>query len=104
MIKIICVGKIKEEYLRNAIKEYEKRLSKYTKLEIIECSDYGNLDISSILEKEKEEISRYIQDKDYLVTLEIEGKELDSVSFSEKIEQIFLTHSNITFVIMNVRR
>ncbi len=99
MIKIICVGKIKEEYLRNAIKEYEKRLSKYTKLEIIECSDYGNLDISSILEKEKEEISRYIQDKDYLVTLEIEGKELDSVSFSEKIEQIFLTHSNITFVI-----
>lgn len=99
MIKIICVGKIKEEYLRSAIKEYEKRLSKYTKLEIIECSDYGNLDISSILEREKEEIIKYIQDKDYLITLEIEGKELDSVSFSEKIEQIFLTHSNITFII-----
>lgn len=99
MIKIICVGKIKEEYLKNAIKEYEKRLTKYTKLEIIECPDYGTLDISSILEKEKEEITKYIQEKDYLITLEIEGKEIDSVTFSKKIEEIFLTHSNITFII-----
>ena len=79
MIKIICVGKIKEEYFRNAIKEYEKRLSKYTKLEIIECSDYGTLDVSTILEKEKDEILKYISDRDYLITLEIEGKEMDSV-------------------------
>lgn len=99
MIKIICVGKIKEEYLRNAIKEYEKRLSKYTKLEIIECNDYGTLDVSTILEKEKDEILKYIGDKDYLVTLEIEGKEMDSVSFSKKLEQTFLTNSTITFVI-----
>lgn len=99
MIKIICVGKIKEEYWKNAIKEYEKRLSKYTKLEIIECSDYGNLDIVNILEKEKEEILKYIQEKDYLITLEIQGKEIDSVTFSEKIDEIFLTSSNITFVI-----
>lgn len=99
MIKIICVGKIKEEYLRSAIKEYEKRLSKYTKIEIIECTDYGTLDIPTILEKEKEEIEKHIQDRDYLVTLEIEGKEIDSISFSEKLEQIFMTNSTITFVI-----
>ena len=99
MIKIICVGKIKEEYLRNAIKEYEKRLSKYTKLEIIECSDYGTLDVSTILEKEKDEILKYISDRDYLITLEIEGKEMDSVSFSKKLEQTFLTNSTITFII-----
>ncbi len=99
MIKIICVGKIKEEYFRNAIKEYEKRLSKYTKLEIIECSDYGTLDVSTILEKEKDEILKYISDRDYLITLEIEGKEMDSVSFSKKLEQTFLTNSTITFII-----
>ena len=99
MIKIICVGKIKEEYFRNAIKEYEKRLSKYTKLEIIECSDYGTLDVSTILEKEKDEILKYISDRDYLITLEIEGKEMDSVSFSKKLEQTFLTNYTITFII-----
>lgn len=99
MIKIICVGKIKEEYFRNAVKEYEKRLSKYTKLEIIECPDYGNLEITTILEKEKEEILKHIQEKDYLITLEIEGKELDSVSFAEKIEKTLVTNSNITFII-----
>lgn len=99
MIKIICVGKIKEEYLKDAIKEYEKRLSKYTKLEIIECPDYSTSDISTILLKEKEEILKHVQEKDYLVTLEIEGKELDSVSFSEKLDQIFLNSSNITFII-----
>ena len=99
MIKIICVGKIKEEYFRNPIKEYEKRLSKYTKLEIIECSDYGTLDVSTILEKEKDEILKYISDRDYLITLEIEGKEMDSVSFSKKLEQTFLTNSTITFII-----
>lgn len=99
MIKVICIGKIKEDYLKNAIKEYEKRISKYTKLEIIECPDYGNLDIATILEKEKEEILKHIQDRDYLITLEIEGKEIDSVSFSEKIEQSFITHPNILFII-----
>ena len=99
MIKIICVGKIKEEYFRNAIKEYEKRLSKYTKLEIIECSDYGTLDVSKNKKKEKDEILKYISDRDYLITLEIEGKEMDSVSFSKKLEQTFLTNSTITFII-----
>lgn len=99
MIKIICVGKIKENYLKEAIKEYEKRLSKYTKLEIIECPDYSNLDISVILEKEKEEILKYIQERDYVITLEIEGKEIASVELSNKIEETFLTHSTIVFVI-----
>ncbi len=99
MIKIICVGKLKEEYLKAAIKEYMKRLSKYTKIELIECNDYSNLDVNTILNKEKEEILKHIQAKDYVITLEIEGEELDSVSFSNKLENIFLTNSNITFVI-----
>ena len=99
MIKIICVGKIKENYLKEAIKEYEERLSKYTKLQIIECPDYSNLEISVILEREKEEILKYVQERDYVITLDIEGCELDSLSLAKKIEQSFLNSSTITFII-----
>ncbi|MBE6159513.1 MAG: 23S rRNA (pseudouridine(1915)-N(3))-methyltransferase RlmH [Lactobacillales bacterium] len=99
MIKIICVGKIKEKYLKDAIEEYQKRLSKYTKLEIIELQDINNDNINIILEKEKELILNKINEKDYVITLEIEGKELSSVELSNKIDNIFITNSNITFII-----
>lgn len=96
MIKIICVGKIKEQYLRSAISEYEKRLKKFTKLEIIEVNDESN---GNILEKEKNHIIRYINDHDYVVTLEIDGNMIDSVELSKKIDQTLINFSNITFVI-----
>lgn len=96
MIKLICIGKIKEDYLKDAIKEYEKRISKYSKLEIIELEDESRGDI---LSKEKDKISRYIQDKDFVITLEINGKEIDSLEFAQKIDNIFITNSNITFII-----
>ena len=96
MIKIICVGKIKEQYLRSAISEYEKRLKKFTKLEIIEVNDESN---GNILEKEKNHIIRYINDPDYVVTLEIDGNMIDSVELSKKIDQTLINFSNITFVI-----
>ena len=99
MIKIICVGKIKEKYLIDAIKEYEKRLSKYTKLNIIEVSDIDNPNIDIILTKEKELIQKYIDDKDYVITLEIEGKEYSSPEFAEKIRNTLIENSNITFII-----
>ena len=59
MIKIICVGKIKEKYLIDAIDEYTKRISKYTKLQIIEVND-ENFDINKTLIKEKESIMKKI--------------------------------------------
>ena len=96
MIKIICVGKIKEQYLKSAISEYEKRLKKFTKLEIIEVNDESN---GNILEKEKNHIIRYINDHDYVVTLEIDGNMIDSVELSKKIDQMLINFSNITFVI-----
>lgn len=99
MIKIICVGKIKEDYLKEAIEEYKKRLSKYTKLEIIELQDINNNNINIILEKEKELILNKISEKDYVITLEIEGKELSSIELSNKIDNILITNSNITFII-----
>ena len=99
MIKVICVGKIKEKYLIEAIKEYEKRLSKYTKLKIIEVSDVDNPSIDIVLNKEKELIKKYIEDKDYVITLEIEGNMLSSIELANKIDNIFNTNSTITFII-----
>lgn len=93
MIKILCIGKIKEKFFRDAIDEYTKRLSKYTKLEIIEVADNESID------KEKELLLKHINEKDYIITLEIEGKELTSPELSKKIEDIFMINSNITFII-----
>lgn len=99
MIKIICVGKIKEKFFKEAIEEYKKRLSKYTKLKIIEVEDYNTNNEEIIKQKEKQEILKYIEQKDYIITLEIEGNELTSIELSKKIEQLNITNPNITFII-----
>ena len=105
-ITIVTVGKIKEKYLRDAISEYTKRLSKYCKLEIVEVVDEKTPDnASSIVEnqirdKEAERIQKYLKDDAYVITLEIGGKMLDSVEFSKKIEQLGIQgKSHIIFVI-----
>ena len=99
MIKIICVGKIKEKYLKAAIEEYSKRLSKYTKLEIIELSDITNLNTNDILKKEGNNILSYIKEKDYVIALDIDGIKMDSVIFATKLSNTFITNSNIIFLI-----
>lgn len=99
MIKIICVGKIKEKYLRDAIDEYTKRISKYTKLNLIEVKDYDYDDINKVLISEKEQIEKYIDSKDYLITLEIEGKQISSEQLARKLDETLTVNSNITFVI-----
>lgn len=98
MIKIISVGKIKEKYLVDAIKEYTKRISKYTKIDLIEVPDV-DYDINKTLETEKNSILKYIDNKDYIITLDIEGNEISSVEFASKINDIFNHNSNITFII-----
>ena len=90
MIRIICVGKIKEKYLRDAILEYSKRLSKYTKLEIIEVKDESIGTDKDILKKEAIKID---------IVLAIEGEELSSKTFAEKLDNIFNYSSNINFII-----
>lgn len=95
MIKIICIGKIKEKYLKDAILEYQKRIQKYMKIEIIELSD----ETHNILEKECKSIFKYIKEKDYIITLEINGIEISSEEFAQKIDQIFIKNPNITFII-----
>ena len=99
MIKIICVGRVKEKFYREAIDEYTKRLTKYTKLEIIEVSDVDFHNKDMVLDREKENILKVLNDKDYIITLEIEGKQISSIEFSKKIDNIFLNNSNITFII-----
>ncbi len=98
MIKIICVGKIKEQYLKDAIDEYMKRLSKYTKIEIIELPDM-NYDIKKTLETEKNNILNHVKNTDYNILLDINGKELTSVDFSNTIDKIRNNYSNINFII-----
>ncbi len=91
MIRIICVGKLKEKYLVDACQEYIKRIGKYTKIEVIELKD-------SNIEEEKDNILKHIN-KDYIVTLDVEGNMLDSPTLANKIDNIYLTNSNITFII-----
>lgn len=99
MIKVICVGKIKEKYLRDAVSEYQKRISKYKKLEIIELNDFSDKNTQIVLNKEKQEIERYINKNDYIISLDIKGNMLSSEALSTKIDKIFITNSNITFII-----
>lgn len=96
MIKIICVGKIKEKFYKEAIEEYKKRLSKYTRLEIIEVPDEST---GNILEKEEINILKNIKDKDYVITMEIEGNYLSSIELANKIDNTLIDNSNITFII-----
>ena len=99
MIKIICVGKIKEKYLKDAIDEYTKRISKYTSLEIVEIQDEGLVEEKVAMKKEGEEILKRINRKDYIICLDIDGEAIDSINFSKKIDNIYLNYSNITFII-----
>lgn len=92
MIKLICAGKIKEKYLKDGIEDYLKRINKYHKMEIIEIED-------ATPEIEEVKILKYIDNKDYVITLEIEGNMLNSVQLADKIDKTFITNSNITFVI-----
>ena len=98
MFKIICVGKIKEKYLEEAIKEYQKRISKYTKIEIIELPDY-NYDDKKTLKEESSNILKAMNKSDYNILLDINGSEIDSISFANKIDNTLLINSDITFII-----
>ncbi len=99
MIKLIVVGKIKEKYFTDAIKEYEKRISKYTKLNIIEVADCGIEEIDKSLKIEKDAIMRHLSLKDYIILLDVKGKEMTSLELAKLMEIREMNSSNITFII-----
>lgn len=105
-ITVICVGKIKEKYLRDAIAEYQKRLSRYCKLEILEVADEkipdgaGEALEEQIREKEAERILRAVRTEDYVITLEINGNQRDSVAFARQLDTLMVGgKSHIQFII-----
>lgn len=105
-ITILCVGKIKEKYFSQAIEEYAKRLSRYCKLEIIEVADEKTDENASEIEecmikaKEGERLQKNLKQNSYLIALAIDGKQLDSIELSNKIEKLGVDGvSHITFVI-----
>ena len=105
-ITLLTVGKIKEKYLRDGIAEYTMRLSRYCKLEIIEVTDEKTPDRASaaeelqIKELEGARLMKNIKDSDYVIALAIDGKMLDSVELSKKMESLGVQgESSIVFVI-----
>lgn len=105
-ITILCVGKVKEKFYRDAIGEYQKRLSRYCKLEIVEVTDEKTPDGASetvenqIKEKEGNRILSKIREEDYVIALVIDGKMQDSVELSKNIQQLGVRgKSSIVFVI-----
>lgn len=99
MIKLICIGKIKEKYLQEAINDYKLRLGRYVNLKIIELDNINNKNIDLIKEQEGINILKYIKEKDFVVTLQIDGQFLSSEQLADKINNIFNSYANITFVI-----
>ncbi len=98
MITIITVGKIKEKYIKEGINDYLKRISKYTKVELIELED-ESFDKTKTLKKESEKILKKLNSKSYIITLEIEGEELSSIELAKLIDKKTSLNSNITFII-----
>ena len=93
MIKIICVGKIKEKYLSDLINDYKMRISKYHKIEIIELKD-------SDKKRESSEILQSVKSTDYNILLDIQGEEFTSIEFSTFMSKVFTNmNGNITFII-----
>lgn len=93
MIKILCVGKIKEDYLKELIEDYKKRINKYIKLEIVELKD------NVLYDKEIESIINNIRVSDYNIALDLNGDMVSSEELAKKIDYILPRNSNITFIV-----
>lgn len=94
MIKIICFGKLKENYLVNAVNDYYERVNKYHKISILELKDLEN-----IIDEEKELLKIIQNDKSYKILLDIKGEEVSSIEFSTLINDKLTHFSSITFII-----
>ena len=93
MIDVICLGKIKEEYLKELINDYKTRINKYLKLNVIELNDNENIKV------EEEAILKSIDSKSFTILLDISGKKIDSIELSKLIDKTFISYPKITFII-----
>lgn len=104
-IEVICIGKLKEDYLKNAVLEYRKRLSKYCIFNLIELPDekvptvLSKPEKEKIIQKESNSILSHIKSSSYVIALDLTGKQYTSEEFAVKMENIPLHHSHLTFLI-----
>lgn len=100
MIKVICVGKIKEQYLKDGINEYLKRLQAFDNVSIVEVKEVNTPDIKKNIELEGKNIIEKINDNDFVITLEILGKKYNSLELADFIkEQFIYGNSKLCFII-----
>ena len=100
MIKIVCVGKIKDTNLEKLIDSYKEKVSHYHKIQIIEVKDEPiNNNEKAVLEIEGSRVLDKIDNDDYVILLDLHGKSIDSMSFASKIDKLFISHSKLCFVI-----
>lgn len=100
MINLIVVGKLKEKAMQNISDEFEMRIQPYHKLKVTELKDFSNSGKIDSIAKEAELIKKQIKDRDYVIVLDLDGKDIDSPNLADRIDDAFLNHgSNITFII-----
>ena len=99
MIKILCVGKIKDRHLAALIEDYRERISHYHKIEIVEVKDEKISDDRNVLDIESERLLSKIGSDEYVVLLDLHGSSIDSLQLAKDIDQVFLHHAKLTFVI-----
>lgn len=100
MIKIIAVGKIKDKHLQALIDDYLLKINKYHKIEVVEVKDEPiKEDEKSVLSIEANRVLNKIKDNEYVILLDLHGKELDSIKFANKLDKLFISNSHISFVI-----
>ena len=100
MIKLVCIGKIKDKNLSELVADYTKRINRYHKLEIIEVKDEPiRDDEKAVLDAEAKRALNIIGNDEYVILLDLHGKSIDSPGFANKIDRLFIKYPKITFVI-----
>lgn len=100
MIKLVCIGKIKDNNLKSLIDDYTKKINRYHKLEVIEVKDEPIKDNEKyVLDCEADRALAKIDNDEYVILLDLQGKTMDSIEFANKLDKLFISYSKITFVI-----
>ena len=100
MIKIVCVGKVKDKNLLSLIDDYKAKINHYHKLEIVEVKDEKITDNEkAVLDIEAQRVLDRISNDEYVILIDLHGKAIDSLLLAQKIDKLFTNHSKLTFVI-----
>ncbi|MBQ2583166.1 MAG: 23S rRNA (pseudouridine(1915)-N(3))-methyltransferase RlmH [Erysipelotrichaceae bacterium] len=100
MIKLLCVGKVKDRHLQALIDDYAEKIGHYHRLEIVEVKDEKITDNEkAVLDKEAERVLEKIDPDEYVILMDLSGKSVDSLSFAQKIDSLFIRYPKICFVI-----